>query len=1755
MKKLITLLALMCLMVTGAWADETFRAHRYDTFKVMPINENSIVFVGNSITDMQLWAEAFGDNPNVVNRGNSGATSSEILANVRSYCAGHPAKIFLMIGINDKPNGSNTTTIVNNIKATVEAIQAESPSTQIYVQSIMPCGNTGFSNNTYISQVNSAIQSMVGQKTGVTYIDVYTPLEGYLDQVGNYSYDKLHPTAASSQIWMETIKQYVNGTNRYPSNTASVMTKSTLGNDSFGARATCMSVMPITSNDILFFGDEMVKNGEWNELLRNANVKNRGTNWDYDKTVSSMTYCRGDINATFATVSGVSKTAPKQVLLYTGTGEVNGSTSINSLVSTYTGLVDLIRTYAPATSTKISLVGLMPTKGYDNSRVKQFNAALQTYAATATNVEYIDIYTALSTNDQINTQYFTADNYYLYGPGYIKVAEILADHIEGCNPVTAAQASAYRALVNGNNADEAFFEEGLYQIQVGSGTAQDHATYKDYYIYANQHQASGYNWAMGLTDDATNTATYVYISGSHDQWHIEFNHGTTSSYYAAQNGLASTTAGDLQFIPNSDASEWKIMGGANRYWMGWNLNGPSIGSASGTNLTDAQMNCYFVFKKVDEREADEKFFEEGWYKIQVGNGNAQNHADYSGKYLYANPHDYVVGTTTYKYAIGLADSGSDPTAYVYITGSHDQWHMEFNHGRDNSYFVTTNCLYDKTTPGNLKFIPNDETNPTQWKIWGSWPEAPAIQNQGDYRWIGWNLNGPSVGATSQIYDYNNNCYFVFTKTDAPVYPEEPTPSGEFPKTGVPYVLQESSGSLYLNVISDTEAGSEAGKKNVVLKSAPQVLYFSSQGTGFYIQNGDGLYVGKSTANGWNMSAGTPELWTVEPVGTGYALHCERGYLGFNDVTSGGTASAGFRDKAATARAIFNIKEAVNVTYNFYVNGQSIGSKVVAEVAGQVPTVSVPDYVNIVSGMPTTIVAGTTSYDVETSYKSSVPFTVGNTYFIDDWGVSGRHYLLYSNGANVKETKQQNVNVSTYKNNASYKWTVGGDWLNGFTFKNGEGYYMKAPNLNPTDGTALVVSTTDEALCHFDLKTSGAGSGKYTYTPHGGSNNFAHTSNKDLNLSFYSSYSGTNLEATTLTFIPVPVMPVNGKVYTIYNNHQGTKYYVKNTLTSGYSTVSTTFNGNDADKWIAWGDNTNGYQFINVANKQVMIGGYNGTVDTFFPVDNNILEGISLQLKGQNAYESGATTNLAGRTSSISNTSTYSTDFVFTSTGQYAYKVEGATGGQVTVGSTTYNVGDFCITTSELTDDQLQAAQGYAATLTDHVITLAQSGPSEELLALRDACDKIKNGALGYPTIEEVNGLNGTNAFLTFYTDYCSDSDATPADLLAATTAYIALLNSSPEVNMPELGHAFKLSVRSSDGTKHWYLTNSNTVSEDEADAAIFVMGSTSDTSNPYLFVTNDQTNSKYLCSNGATASTYNNQGKCDYSLSSMLHIVNTHIGGTPTLRVGSFAFQVKREALLGQADQVMIFKEDSEKLGSGTEAYMDGTYTSAIELEEVEYPYTEPKLVSGTGDGHEGVWASVWLPFPMNIPDGIEVYKGTQERTVKGEPYLGLTKVDPDTHSCYAKGGYLLYSTTVSAGPIDVLPANSVPTDARETDDAAFVGSTVNPGVAGTGDEWNDFSATFDGKTPYVLANKTPGVGFYKYVGTKMPKGKAIWLKPADSSDAECVKLGFDDIISAIEALHGNTTNAEIYDLQGHRLDKVEKGQINVINGQKIMFK
>ncbi len=216
MKKIFSIVALLAIVVFASSAQHsTYYYQRATLFEKLPTNQNDIIFLGNSITDGGEWTELLG-NPNARNRGISGDVTKGVIDRLHTITKGKPAKLFLLIGINDVSRGLSADSIANNIKRIVSTVQTDTPNTKVYIQSILPVtpsfnmfhGHT--SKLEVVKAVNSILQDYAVAQD-ITYIDLYSrfvdPNTGEMDR--RYTNDGLHLLGAGYVLWAEIIKPYI----------------------------------------------------------------------------------------------------------------------------------------------------------------------------------------------------------------------------------------------------------------------------------------------------------------------------------------------------------------------------------------------------------------------------------------------------------------------------------------------------------------------------------------------------------------------------------------------------------------------------------------------------------------------------------------------------------------------------------------------------------------------------------------------------------------------------------------------------------------------------------------------------------------------------------------------------------------------------------------------------------------------------------------------------------------------------------------------------------------------------------------------------------------------------------------------------------------------------------------------------------------------------------------------------------------------------------------------------------------------------------------------------------------------------------------------------------------------------------------------------------------------------------------------------------------------------------------------------------
>ena len=139
MKKILLMMLLLASMASNAQERKysTFYYQRATLFEELPVTSKDIIFLGNSITNGGEWSELL-NNKHVKNRGISGDICMGVYDRLDAILKGKPAKIFLLIGINDVSRGTSADTIVNRIGMITQKIKQDSPKTKLYLQSVLP---------------------------------------------------------------------------------------------------------------------------------------------------------------------------------------------------------------------------------------------------------------------------------------------------------------------------------------------------------------------------------------------------------------------------------------------------------------------------------------------------------------------------------------------------------------------------------------------------------------------------------------------------------------------------------------------------------------------------------------------------------------------------------------------------------------------------------------------------------------------------------------------------------------------------------------------------------------------------------------------------------------------------------------------------------------------------------------------------------------------------------------------------------------------------------------------------------------------------------------------------------------------------------------------------------------------------------------------------------------------------------------------------------------------------------------------------------------------------------------------------------------------------------------------------------------------------------------------------------------------------------------------------------------------------------
>jgi lysophospholipase L1-like esterase len=219
--RLYKLLLSICILYTDTslaqaiTIDSTTRPEIYPSqvalFRSYKHTRNDIVFLGNSITFWGGWGELL-HMSHIRNRGIPGDNTFGVLERLDEIIDGQPAKVFVLIGINDIARNFPDSVILRNYARIIDRLKTGSPQTKMYVQTILPVNSSfGKLKNHYqherIKSVNAQLKTLAA-RAGITLIDLYphfTDANGQLK--AELTFDGVHLQKPGYDIWVDVLKK------------------------------------------------------------------------------------------------------------------------------------------------------------------------------------------------------------------------------------------------------------------------------------------------------------------------------------------------------------------------------------------------------------------------------------------------------------------------------------------------------------------------------------------------------------------------------------------------------------------------------------------------------------------------------------------------------------------------------------------------------------------------------------------------------------------------------------------------------------------------------------------------------------------------------------------------------------------------------------------------------------------------------------------------------------------------------------------------------------------------------------------------------------------------------------------------------------------------------------------------------------------------------------------------------------------------------------------------------------------------------------------------------------------------------------------------------------------------------------------------------------------------------------------------------------------------------------------------------------
>lgn len=394
----------LSLMAADKYEYNDYYYQRKSLFEELPVAKCDVVFLGNSLTNNGHWHELF-PTVSVRNRGIISDVIQGISDRVELVTAGHPRKIFLLVGVNDISHHVTADSLAIALEKLVVKIKEQSPETKLFLQSLLPINNDFHryrnlkGTEPVFPRANKLFEEMA-KRQNITWLNIapaFANEEGKL--IKEITSDGLHVNAEGYKIWRKQVAKYVDADFIVPE-----------------------EVYTLDEDDIVFVGGSLINGCEWNELFNSNLVKKRI--W-------------GDVVTYYAAnARKVAENKPGKMFVLSAydnnSGDINGDTIVRKMEKTILAIKEV------SPETQIYLQGLVPVNSsYEKyagfagktHEIEQINARLRNLAKK-NGAKWINLFPALADeNGELKAEY-TNDGFHLMGKGYMAWREVLLKYFK-----------------------------------------------------------------------------------------------------------------------------------------------------------------------------------------------------------------------------------------------------------------------------------------------------------------------------------------------------------------------------------------------------------------------------------------------------------------------------------------------------------------------------------------------------------------------------------------------------------------------------------------------------------------------------------------------------------------------------------------------------------------------------------------------------------------------------------------------------------------------------------------------------------------------------------------------------------------------------------------------------------------------------------------------------------------------------------------------------------------------------------------------------------------------------------------------------------------------------------------------------------------------------------------------------------------------------------------------------------------------------